>query len=246
MKSIMTVILAAIVSIAFLACGADDARESSPTESPTGGVPTINPGDFSTVINNTFFPIGDQSRLVFEGEETDPATGESIETRVEMTVLSEEKTVAGVKVLVVLDEAFEDGELVESTRDYFAQHIDGSVYYFGEDVSNYEDGELVSSEGSWLAGEGNNQPGIVMPSSPAVGEKFQQEKAPGIAEDEMTVQSVTESVTVPAGSFSGCLKSQDVNPLDAGGHIEFKYYCPGVGFTLEEFDGGRLELVSYE
>jgi hypothetical protein len=246
MKSIMTGALAAILVVAFLACGDDDDSGVSRTATPAAGQATINPGDFTTSISNTFFPIGGQSRLVFEGEEIDPETGDAIETRVEMTVLNDEKTVAGVKVLVVRDEAFEDGELVESTLDYFAQHKDGSVYYFGEDVENYEDGELLNTDGSWLAGEGDNQPGIIMPPDPAVGEKFQQEKAPGIAEDEMTVKSVTESVTVPAGTFTGCVKTEDVNPLDANGHIEFKYYCPEVGFALEEFDEGRLELVSFE
>jgi hypothetical protein len=166
-------------------------------------------------------------------------------TRVVMTVQPETKVVAGVEVLVVKDEAYEDDELVESTLDYFAQHTDGSVYYFGEDVDNYEDGELVDHDGSWLAGEGENQPGIIMPPVPAVGDVFQQEKAPGIAEDEMTVLSLSESVDVPGGSFTNCLKTEDVNPLDEG-EVEFKYYCAGVGFVLEEFEEGSLELINYE
>ena len=156
------------------------------------------------------------------------------------------KTVAGVEVLVVRDDAYEDDELVESTLDYFAQHRDGSVYYFGEDVNNYEDGELKNHDGSWLAGEGENLPGIIMPPAPKVGDVFEQEKAPGTAEDRMTVLSLTEAVSVPAGDFADCLKTEDVNPLDGTGAIEYKFYCPGVGFTKEEFAEGALELVSYE
>ncbi|MEX0682142.1 MAG: hypothetical protein WD904_01560 [Dehalococcoidia bacterium] len=149
-------------------------------------------------------------------------------------------------MLVVQDQAFEGGELVESTLDYFAQHVDGSVYYFGEDVDNCEDGELKDHDGSWLAGEGENQPGVIMPPAPAVGDIFEQEKAPGIAEDKMTVLSVTETVDVPAGSFSDCVKTRDENPLDPAAAIEFKFYCPDVGFVLEEFPEGTLELISYE
>jgi hypothetical protein len=59
------------------------------------------------------------------------------------------------------------------------------------------------------------------------------------------VLSLTETVTVPAGTFNDCVKTEDVNPLDAGA-IEFKYYCPGIGFAKEEFEGGTLELISFE
>jgi hypothetical protein len=234
----------------FSACGSDAADEtpagtSGTAETVTGAA--IDPAAFSATIDNPLFPLSEYSKLVYEGEEVDPDTGETITTRVEMTVMPEsKKTVAGVAVLVVQDQAFENGELIESTLDYFAQHADGSVYYFGEDVDNYEDGEIKDHEGSWLAGEGENQPGITMPPEPAVGDVFQQEKAPGIAEDEMTVLSVTETVTVPAGSWENCVKTEDVNPLDGAGAIEYKLYCPDVGFVLEEFEGGSLELVSYE
>jgi hypothetical protein len=234
--------------VAAVACG-DDEEEPAGQPTATGTQPAgeINPNDFSKTVDNLLFPLSSFSTLVYEGEEVDPETGEMFTTRVEMTVMpEEEKTVAGVEVLVVQDQAFEDGELIESTLDYFAQHSDGSVYYFGEDVNNYENGELKDHEGSWLAGEGENQPGVIMPPDPQVGDVFEQEKAPGIAEDRMTVLSVDEAVEVPAGSWEGCVKTEDVNPLDGTGAIEFKYYCPDIGFVLEEFEDGNLELVSHE
>jgi hypothetical protein len=234
--SMRLVLLAALaMAIAAAACGGGNSDEAPAA---------ITAEDFSTTVDNPLFPLDSWTELVYEGEETDPETGETIESRVVITVLPDDKSVAGVKVLVVRDEAFEDGELVESTLDYFAQHKDGSVYYFGEDVDNYEDGELKDHEGSWLAG-GENTPGIIMPPSPQVGDVFEQEQAPGIAEDRMTVLSISESVSVAAGNFEDCVKTEDVNPLDPNGHIEFKYYCPGVGFVREEFEEGVLELVSY-
>lgn len=239
MKKIALLISLIVGALALAACGGDDKPKGTPG-------PTVNPADFSATIDHPLFPMSSLTKLVYEGEEVDPETGDTFETRVEMTVLSEENTVAGVRVLTVRDEAFEDGELVESTLDYYAQHKDGSVYYFGEDVNNYEGGELKDHDGSWLAGEGANQPGVIMPPAPAVGAVFEQEKAPGIAEDRMTVLSLTESVEVPAGSFKNCLKTEDINPLDPNGHIEYKYYCPDVGFVLEEFEEGKLELASYE
>jgi hypothetical protein len=243
-------VVAGLLLAALAACGGDSEEEPGEgSGTPTSSAPAvdINPADFSTTVDNPLFPLSSYSKLIYEGEEVDSKTGETFSTRVEMSVMPDTaKTVAGVNVLVVQDQAFEDGELVESTLDYYAQHEDGSVYYFGEDVDNYEDGEIKDHDGSWLAGEGENQPGIIMPPSPQVGDVFEQEKAPGIAEDRMTVLSLDESVNVPAGNWEGCLKTEDVNPLDKTGTIEFKFYCTGIGFVAEEFEEGNLELVSFE
>ena len=243
MKRIVLVTASLLAVTALAACGDDDETSAGPTAGPTDTADAIDPANFTNVLDNPLFPLSSFAKQVYEGEEADPDTGETIEVRVEVTVLPDEKTVAGVRVLVVREDAYENDELVESTLDYFAQHTDGSVYYFGEDVNNYEDGELKDHNGSWLAGEGDARPGIIMPPAPVVGDVFEQEQAPGVAEDRMTVLSVTEDVDVPAGSFSGCLKTEDVNPLDGTGAIEYKFYCPSVGFVMEEFPEGTLELV---
>jgi hypothetical protein len=207
-----------------------------------GATSAINAADFQAKVDNPLFPLSTLGPQLFEGEERDPDTNALIKTRVESTVLPTTDTVAGVEVAVLNEKDFENGQLVESTLDYFAQHRNGDVYYFGERVDIYEDGKIVGHEGSWLAGEGKNEPGVAMPAHPTVGQKFNQENAPGIAEDQLTVLSLTESVTVPAGTFSGCLKVADFNPLDKA--TEHKWFCPGVGMVHEEFPGGRLDLVS--
>lgn len=234
----LVVLTGLLTAVVLSACGGDS-EESGPSATGTA----INPADFQTTIDNPLYPLAPGDQWVFEGEEVDPDTGESFTTRVEVTVLSETDVVAGVEVVVVRDEAFEDGEMVESTLDYYAQHKDGSVYYFGERVDNYEDGELKDHNGSWLAGEGQNQPGVAMPAVPDVGAVFEQERAPGIAEDRSTVLSIGETVTVPVGTFDDCIKTKDENPLD--GATENKFYCPGVGFVREEFEEGDLNLVSH-
>ena len=206
----------------------------------------INPADFSSNITNRYFPISTMQTLSYVGEEEDLDTGEIIETSGTWTIMAgQQKTVAGVNVLVVKDEAFEDGELIESTLDYFAQHRDGTVYYFGEDVDNYEDGVVINHDGSWLAGDGQNLPGIFMPGSPKVGDRFDQERAPGIAEDHSEVLEVGLTVTVPAGTFTNCIKTEDINPLDADAQVENKFYCPAVGFMKETAEGVVLELASF-
>src|SRR2546427_694957 len=46
--------------------------------------------------------------------------------------------------------AFENGQLVEISLNYFAQADDGTVYYFGETVDIFKNGSIKSHEGSWL------------------------------------------------------------------------------------------------
>ncbi|MDO8614281.1 MAG: hypothetical protein Q7T33_00910 [Dehalococcoidia bacterium] len=205
--------------------------------------PSLSPADFQTTIDNPLFPLSSLQPKVFEGEENDPDTGETIKTRLESTVLPDTDVLAGVEVVVLEEKDYENGELIESTLDYFAQHRDGSVYYFGERVDEYEGGEVVGHEGQWLTGEGNNQPGVYMPATPVLDQTFQQEKAPGVAEDQSTVVALGQTVTTSAGTFSGCIKTEDFSPLDQV--TEFKFYCPGVGLVREEPPGGRLDLISY-
>jgi hypothetical protein len=90
--------------------------------------------------------------------------------------------------------------LIEISRNYFAQTEAGTVCYFGENVNIYEDGRVVSNDGSWRAdgrrGLPGLAPGIFMSASPKPGMHFQQEVAPGVAEDEATIVG-TGSVATP-------------------------------------------------
>jgi len=151
--------------------------------------------------------------------------------------------VGGFPVTVVEVKEFEDGELVERTLDYYAQCGDGSVWYVGEKVDDYEDGEIVGHEGQWQAGEAGAEPGLFMPAEPKVGETFEQERAPGVAEDRSTVEAVGVKVTTPAGMFDDCIRTKDFAPLD--NITEFKLYCPNVGMVREQAPGVRFNLVRY-
>lgn len=223
-------------AVLFLGCGGGGA--------PKGASPTVDHRDFGVKIDNPLLPLSSLNMKLFEGEERDPDTGQVVKTRLESRLLPRVDRVAGVPVIVIEDKAYQNGELIESTLDYFAQHRDGSVYYFGEQVDEYEGGKVVGHSGQWLAGEGRNEPGILMPAHPTAGLAFQQEYAPGVAEDRATVVAVDQSITTPAGSFTGCIKTEDSSPLDPN-VTEFKYYCPAVGLVREELPDGHLDLISY-
>jgi hypothetical protein len=216
---------------------------NQPPAQATGTPPAIDPADFQASITNPLFPISLTGPRVFTGEDIDPDTGERITTRLESQVLAEQRTIMGVSVTVLEEKAFEDDQLVERALDFFAQHRNGDVYYFGEEVDNYEDGALKDHHGQWTAGDGDNRPGVLMPANPVRGVTYQQEFATGIAEDMAEVLETNAFISVPAGSFSGCVKTRDFTPLEPGVD-EFKWYCPGAGIVRETGEGSVSELVT--
>ena len=136
--------------------------------------------------------------------------------------------------------------MIEDTYDWYAQDQDGNVWYLGEDVKDYEDGQVVSTAGSWEAGVDGAQPGIIMQAQPRVGLTYQQEYYEGEAEDAAEILSVDERVTIPYGTFDQVLKTRDFTPLEPDVEEE-KYYAQGVGSVLAvTVKGGsaRLELVA--
>jgi hypothetical protein len=120
------------------------------------------------------------------------------------------------------------GKLIEKTYDWFAQDNKGTVWYFGEDTKEYENGKVVSTKGSWEAGVDGAKPGILMPAEPKVGHSYHQEYYPGEAMDMARVLSFDASVRVPYGSFDHVLETKEWTPLQPG-FFEKKYYVRGVG-----------------
>jgi hypothetical protein len=180
--------------------------------------PRINPNDFTTTIDNEYFPMKPGTTFVYQGgTESD-----------RMTVTHSTEKVMGVECVVVDDRAWEDGKLVEKTYDWFAQDKKGNVWYFGEDTKEYENGKVVSTKGSWEAGVDGAKPGIMMQAEPKVGQTYRQEYYPGEAMDMARVLGSNVSVTVPYGSFDRVLETKEWTPLEPV-FFEKKYYVRGVG-----------------
>ena len=184
-----------------------------------------------TTGRNRYFIMEPGFQLVLEGEDT----------KLQITVLDETKMVDGVLTRVVEEREWEDGELFEVSRNYFAI-CEGAndVYYFGEDVDYYKDGEVYKHDGEWLAGEGENQLGLIMPGTPQPKMRYYQEIAPGVAMDRAEVVSLEETCETPAGTFSGCLKVKESTLLNIL-EVEYKYYAPDIGLIQDE----DLVLTSY-
>jgi hypothetical protein len=200
--------------------------------------PQINASNFVSVIDNPYFPLTPGTTFIYEGQTTNGLEHD------EFAVTHRTKVILGVTCVEVHDTVFTDGVLTEDTLDWFAQDTDGNVWYFGENTHELEDGLISTIDGSFTAGVNGDKPGIVMKAHPAVGDFYRQEFSLGNAEDFAETLSLTESVTVPAGSFNNCLKSQETTPLETD-LLEDKFYALGVGNVLEvdENTGERIELI---
>jgi len=191
--------------------------------------------NFKTRGRNPYFILEPGYQLIFEGEE-----GKEF-VRLGITVLNETRTIAGVKTRVVEEVEYHDSQLAEISRNYFAIcDPTNSVFYFGEDVDNYEDGEIVSHDGSWRAGEDGASPGIMMPGTVLLGSRYFQEFAPDVALDRAEILSLSEVVETPADTFEDVLKTVETTPLEPNAK-EYKFYAPGVGLIQD----GTLKLVGY-
>jgi len=217
--------------------------------------PQLDPANFedpenigTSVAANPYFSLVPGTVWVYEGE-----TEEGTET-ITVKVTGDTKDIeyppeSGkiFKCAVVNDVVELEGEVIEDTDDWYAQDIEGNVWYFGEIVLNYEDGELDNLDGSWKAGKDSAKPGILMLSEPKEGDYYRQEFFLGDAEDMAEVVSKSEeSVTVPFGTYNDeVLKTRDWTPIEPD-VLEFKYYAPGIGLVLEvnPETGERVELIS--
>jgi len=188
---------------------------------------------FASTGGNQFFILQPGYQLVYAGEED----GEELDLVI--TVLAETETVDGVETRVVEERESEGGELVELSRNFMALCVEtGDVFYFGEEVDIYEDGEIVSHDGAWRAGEGGAEPGIIMPGRFLLGARYYQEIAPDVALDRAENVAMGMEVTTDAGTFEGCVRVDETTPLEPG-DVSVKVYAPGVGLIVDDV----VELV---
>ena len=230
MKVGMGVLFCALVGAGLITgCGN---HKKCPTDASYN--PVINPSSFVSSVNNPLFPLVPGTKFIYR-------TPTEV---VEVTVTPDRKVILGVSCTVVHDTVSVNGEVTEDTFDWYAQDASGAVWYFGEDTKTLSKGKVTGTEGSWEAGVDGAKPGIVMPPAPAVGHRYRQEYYACKAEDEAEVLSLEASVTVPAGSYTGCLQTHEFTRLEPDAN-ERKYYSLGVGQVLTEdvSTGEREELI---
>jgi len=187
-----------------------------------------------TKVTNPLFPISKLESAVLNGT----IDGKPFHT--ETTLLPYTRALewpAGhqVEALVSQYVAFLDGRIQEVALDYYAQADDGSVWYLGEDVFDYdEDGLIAFTTDSWTTGQ-DGPPAMIMPAHPKVGQAFRTENIPGLVFEEVTVKTVGKTVPGPAGPVQGAMVGSE---LHDDGMRSDKVFAPGYGeFLTRDTDG---------
>jgi hypothetical protein len=185
---------------------------------------SLDPADYTTTIDNPLYPLPPGAIWKYEAEDE----------LITVEVLKETYTTAsGVECVVVHDWSTDrDGVMLEDTRDYFAQDLDGNVWYFGEDTAEYVNGKKANTRGSWEAGKDGALPGVVMyAKTPAIGTQYKEEYDRCEAEDLAELLAVGETVKAPTGEYEDCIRIHDYSAIEPAAN-EQKLFCPGVGLVL--------------
>jgi hypothetical protein len=246
---VTAVALAAAVGLAACGGGSGSSAEANPaakSDLPQGSETVkIDPRDFTTRIDNPYWPLTPGSRWVYR--EVNPV--ELTAAKVVVKATKRTKQIAnGVTARVISDVVSENGVPTEVTQDYYAQDRAGNIWYFGEATTEYVNGKPDSTAGSFEAGVNGAQPGIIMPANPKPGLSYREEYLKGEAEDKARIVSLDEQAAPPFGHFSNVLMTRNANPLEPK-VVEFKFYARGVGPVIELGVSGDLkfaELLSYK
>jgi hypothetical protein len=241
--------LAAIAFMATACAGPSVSDSESPSSGPDARplpqgseAVELDPKDFRAQIDHPFWPMSPGSRWTYR--EVGP--GGSIQT-VEVSVTEETRTILGIEATVVHDVVSRHDQPIEDTEDWYAQDRWGNVWYLGEDTREFENGEVVSTTGSWEAGVDGAQAGVILPGSPSAGMAYRQEYYEGQAEDAAEIVSLEEKAVVPFGTFEHLLMTRDYTPL-VPNLVEHKFYARGLGPILSvtvSGGAGREELVDF-
>ena len=188
---------------------------------------------FESTGVNPYFSLQPGRVAQFSGEE------DGLEARLRITVLDRTRDILVpglglVTTRVVEEREWENDELIEVSRNYFAICAQtNDVYYFGENVDIFEEDGSVSHEGAWLAGRNGAQPGIIMPGTFLFGSRYYQEIAPGVALDRAEHTSMGLTAETGLGTLSGCVKVVETTLLEPGSE-SVKVYCPDVGLVNDD------------
>jgi len=191
-----------------------------------------------TPITNPLHPTSRVEQVIFGGHVDNKPF------RTEVTLLPETKPTpyrgTTIDTALIQYVAYLDGRIQEVAIDRYAQADDGSVWYFGEEYSAFEDGKVTDTEGTWVVDD-KTPAALIMPAHPRVGDVYRPENVPEVLFEEVRVDKVDMNVPGPSGNISGAM---EVNELHMDGTREGKIFAPGYGEFSTGDPGGDLEAVS--
>ena len=237
----------AAAGLALVSLVASSCAGGPPTVAPSGvdglqiPTPSADPQDFVDHVDNRWFPLEPGTTWTYR------SSGDGGDRTEVVAVTDRTRVVQGVTTTVVRDViAGANGKVVSRTVDLYAQDVSGNVWKFGADVTAYHHGRRDTT-GSWEAGVDGAEAGLMMAAQPRVGDGYVQERAPGVAEDQSVVLSITEQRSVPLDDYDHLVQTEDTTPLEPALE-QRRYYASGVGLVYAETVGGgslSVQLVGF-
>jgi len=209
------------------ACGG----AAAPAEAP---LDLTDPAAYKAAVDHPYFPMTPGTVWVYEG------LYEGRFRHDEVRVLDEPRLLWGIPCMGLREEQYLDGDLAQVTTEWFAEDRRGNVWKFGEESLEFDGPSFARSDDSWVVGEGDALPWMMISATPAVGEVYVGYRPDG--QDVMEVETLHASVIVAAGVFADCLRILE-NPQDVEDQ-DIILYAADVGRVQEASDSGRIELVS--
>ena len=200
----------------------------------------------STEIDNQWWPLAPGTQFVYEG--VTRIDGEEIPHRLISTITDLTKVIGDVRTVVLWEEDYQDGVLLEAELAFFAQDDGGNIWHLGQYPEEYEEGEIVATP-SWIAGVEEARAGIFMPSDPRPETpSYSQGWGPAVEwYDRAQVFEAGQSTCVAAGCYEEVLLIDEFDLVEPN-FFQVKYYAPGVGIVKVGWKGPdpeqeELELV---
>lgn len=250
--------VAAVLMLSASACGQGSQAEGGSQgqrTAPAGAGEQVRAKDFassrfgdSTDIDHRWYPLPAGKRLDYRGSSLED--GKRLHHAVTFIVTDLTKVVDGVKVRVIWERDYTDGDLVETELAMFAQDKDGNIWHLGQYPEELEGGKIVATP-AWVHGVKGASAGVTIPAHPTVGNPaFAQGFAPPPINwvDHGRVHKTGQRTCVPEGCYSDVVV---VEEFETGLPQAFqdKFYAPGVGVVRVGWRGKNdeskevLELV---
>ena len=236
-------------------CGDDSTSSADSVQTLVGGDAETESEAYAaasfsnpTTIDNVWMPLTPGTRLTYEGTTLDD--GEYLDHTVITVVTDLTKVIDGVETLIIWDQDFSDGELVETELAFFVQDDDGNVWRMGEYPEEYEEGEIVEAP-AWLVGLEDAVAGVAMMADPQRGTRsYSQGWGPEVDFiDRAVVFRTDEATCVPVNCYANVVIIDEFN-VDEPGAFQQKYFASGVGNVRVGWRGTdegqeELELVEW-
>ncbi len=192
--------------------------------------PIAEGATFSPLITHPYLPLSEVRWTELRSDDE----------RIVREVLDETRAIGGVECLILAEHEYEGDDLVEISYNYFAQDADGNVYYFGEDVDDYENGRVVGHGGAWLVGRNATEPCLFLPADLEQGLTYKPENSPPAAEEWAMIGTADARLELDDTDFQDVLVILESDRADRW--EERKYYARGLGLISENRSLNLVEV----